>query len=149
MNQLTMAPRSRRHLEGKLAAKGCDEQVAKVVLDRMQEVGLVDDEVYAAMVVRSQQAGRGLARRALLQELRRKGVDDDVASSALEQVDDDSERERARGLVTKKMRSMHGLDVTVQTRRLAGMLARKGYSSGTAWSVIREAVADAPEYQRD
>ena len=50
--------------------------------------------------------------------------------------------ERARALVAKKMRSMHGLDATVQTRRLAGMLARKGYSSSVSWSVIREAIAD-------
>lgn len=149
LRQLTMAPRSRRQLEEKLAAKGCEEQVAKVVLDRMQDVGLVDDEAYAAMVVRSQQAGRGLARRALSQELRRKGVDDDVAQGALEQIDDESERERARALVVKKMRSMHGLDAAVQTRRLAGMLARKGYSSSMSWAVIKEAVADAPEHQRD
>ncbi|MDQ2852884.1 MAG: recombination regulator RecX [Actinomycetota bacterium] len=149
LQQLTMAPRSRRHLEDKLAAKGCDEQVSKVVLDRMQDVGLVDDAAYAGMLVRSQQVGRGLARRALAQELRRKGVDDDVAQEALEQIDDESERARAHALVAKKMRSMHGLDALVQTRRLAGMLARKGYSSSMSWSVIREAVADAPEHQRD
>lgn len=149
LRQLTMAPRSRSQLEDKLAAKGCEDHVAKVVLDRMQEVGLVDDEAFAGMVVRSQHAGRGLARRALSQELRRKGVQDDIAQSALEQIDDEGERERARALVLKKMRSMHGLDATVQTRRLAGMLARKGYSSSMSWSVIKEAIADAPEHQRD
>lgn len=149
MRQLTMAPRSRHQLLEKLRVKGCDDDVSRVVLDRMQEVGLVDDEAYAGMVIRSGQTSRGLARRALSQELRRKGVDDDIVQGALEQIDDESERDRARALVLKKMRSLHGLDAVVQTRRLAGMLARKGYSSSMSWSVIKEAVADAPEHQRD
>ncbi|WP_346770760.1 regulatory protein RecX [Luteipulveratus flavus] len=149
LRQLTMAPRSRQQLADKLRQKGCDEQVAHEVLDRMEEVGLVDDEAYAQLVVRSQQSGRGLARRALRQELRRKGVDDDVAGATLEQIGDEEEKERARELVAKKLRSMHGLDAAVQTRRLAGMLARKGYSSSVSWQVIREAITDAPEHQPD
>ena len=55
----------------------------------------------------------------------------------------------ARALVAKKLRSMHGLTAEVQTRRLAGMLARKGYSSSTSFAVIREAIAEAPEHQPD
>lgn len=109
----------------------------------------MDDEAYAGLLVRSQQAGRGLARRALALELRRKGIEDDVAAVALEGIPDDEEREQARRLVAKRLRTMHGLDATVQTRRLAGMLARKGYPSSLAFSVIREAIADAPEHQRD
>ena len=100
------------------------------VLDRLTEVGLVDDEAFAEMLVRSQQAGRGLARRALARELRSKGIDPELAAETLDGIDDESERERARELVAKKLRSMHGLDApSVQTRRLAGMLARKGYAS--------------------
>lgn len=149
LRQLTMAPRSRQQLFDKLMAKGCQPDVADRVLDRMQQVGLVDDEAYAGSLVRSQQAGRGLARRALRQELRRKGVDDETAGAALDDISDESEKERARELVEKKLRSMHGLEAHVQTRRLAGMLARKGYSSSVAYGVIREAIADAPEHQPD
>lgn len=149
LRQLTMAPRSRKQLSDKLAQRGCDPDVADAVLDRMAEVGLIDDEAYARMLVRSQQVGRGLASRALAQELRKKGVDDEVARATLDEVDPEEEKERARALVAKKMRSMAGLEATVQTRRLAGMLARKGYSSSVSWSVIREAIADAPEHQRD
>ncbi len=110
---------------------------------------MVDDAAYADLLIRSQQAGRGLARRALAQELRRKGVDDDTAQAALDAVDDRDEEERARALVAKKLRSMSGLDAVVQTRRLAGMLARKGYGSEVAVRVVREAVREAPEHQRD
>lgn len=149
LRQLTSAPRSRKQLADKLRERGCDEGVATTVLDRLEEVGLIDDAAYAATLARSQQEKRGLARRAIAQELRRKGVDADVIREQLDTIDDEDERDRARPLVDKKLRSMHGLDAQVQARRLAGMLARKGYSSSIAWSVIREAIADAPEHQPD
>ena len=149
LRQLAMAPRSRAQLEQKLSQRGCPADVAAAVLDRMTEVGLVDDEAYAQMLVRSQQAGRGLAKRALARELRTKGIEDDLAQRALASIPDADERDRARTLVDKKLRAMHGLGIAVQTRRLAGMLARKGYSSSVIDAVIREAIADAPEHLPD
>ena len=149
LRQLTAAPRSRSQLEQALRRKECPDDVAAAVLDRMEEVGLVDDTAYAGMLVRTQQAGRGLARRALAQELRRKGVDDETAQAALDEVDPHEEEDRARELVAKKMRSMTGLEPVVQTRRLAGMLARKGYPSELTMRIVREAVREAPEHQRD
>ena len=104
-----MAPRSRAQLEDKLRQRDCPDDVAAAVLDRLTEVGLVDDEAYAQMLVRSQQAGRGLARRALARELHTKGIDPELAAETLDGIDDESERERARELVAKKLRSMHGL----------------------------------------
>jgi regulatory protein len=149
LRQLTMAPRSRAQLEQKLAQRDCPADVAAAVLDRMTEVGLVDDAAYAQMLVRTQQAGRGLAKRALARELRTKGIGDDLADEALALVSDEDERDRARTLVDKKLRAMHGLGIAVQTRRLAAMLARKGYPSSIAYAVIREAIAEAPEHLPD
>ena len=149
LRQLAMAPRSRAQLEQKLAQRDCPADVATAVLDRMSEVGLVDDEAYALMLVRSQQAGRGLAKGALARELRSKGIDDDLAQEALASISDADERDRARALVDKKLRAMHGLGIEVQTRRLAGMLARKGYSPSMTYAVIREAIAEAPEHLPD
>lgn len=149
LRQLAMAPRSRQQLRDKLRQRNCPDDVAEAVLDRMAEVGLVDDEAFAGMLVRSKQAGRGLATRALSQELRTKGIDPETAEAVLADIDPDEERERARALVDKKLRTLHGLEPTVQTRRLAGILARKGYPSSVAFAVIREALAEAPEHQRD
>jgi regulatory protein len=149
LRQLAMAPRSRAELMQKLAQRGCATEVADAVLDRMTQVGLVDDQAYAQMLVRTQQSGRGLAKRALARELRTKGIEDHLAEEALASVSDEDERDRARALVDKKLRAMHGLGIEVQTRRLAGMLARKGYSSSVTYAVIREAIADAPEHLPD
>ena len=149
LRQLTMAPRSRKQLEDKLRQRGCEDDVARVVLDRLTEVGLVDDEAYARMLVRNRQETRGLAPRALTQELRRKGVADQIIEDTLADVDPDEDADRARALVEKRLRTMRGLDRQVQTRRLAGFLARKGYDSSLAFRVIREALDGLPEHQRD
>lgn len=146
---LTGAPKSRSELEKALRRKDCPDDVAAEVLDRFEQVGLVDDEAYAQAFVRSKQAGRGLARRALSHELRKKGVDEQIAAAVLDEVDPEDERARAHELVAKKLRSMHGLDRTVQTRRLSGLLARKGYGSEIARLVINEALDAQPEHQRD
>ena len=149
LRQLAMAPRSRAELMQKLAQRGCAADVAATVLDRMTQVGLVDDQAYAQMLVRVQQSGRGLAKCALARELRTKGIEDHLAEEALASISDEDERDRARALADKKLRAMHGLGIEVQTRRLAAMLARKGYSSSVTYAVIREAIADAPEHLPD
>jgi regulatory protein len=108
-------------------------------------VGLIDDAAYARAWVSSRQAGRGLARRALSAELRAKGVDPGVAADAVAAVDDDDEREAARRLVARKVGGMHRLDRVTASRRLVGMLARKGYTGGLAAAVVREALDAADD----
>jgi regulatory protein len=65
LERLTGAPRSRAELEKSLAKKHVPAHVARKLLDRFTEVGLVDDEAFARAWVESRQRGRGLARRAL------------------------------------------------------------------------------------
>lgn len=149
LRQLTIAPRSRAQLERKLADRGCDPAVAARVLDRMEQVGLVDDAAYAEQFVQSQRRGKGLSGAALRRQLRDKGVDDDIATDAVGGLDSDSERARAEQLAATRMRSLAGLDPQVQARRLAAMLTRKGYPPGVVYPVVREVVNSAPEHARD
>ncbi|WP_246142723.1 regulatory protein RecX [Nocardioides rubriscoriae] len=143
LDQLTGRARSRSELADKLASKGVPDDVATRLLDRFEEVGLVDDDAFARAWIsgRGAAAGKGLARRALAQELRRKGIADDVAREALDEVDPADEEEAARALVRKKLRSLHRVDDTTATRRLVGMLARKGYGSGLAFAVVKDELA--------
>lgn len=138
LDQLTGQARSRSELSAKLAAKRVPDDVATRLLDRFEEVGLVDDEAFARAWVSSRQTSKGLARRALAQELRRKGVADEVARDALDEVDPDDEVEAARRLVRRKLRTAARLDRATAVRRLSGMLARKGYPAGVAFRVVRE-----------
>jgi regulatory protein len=145
LDALTGQARTRRELADKLAKREVPDDVAAELLDRFTDVGLIDDAAFASAWVESRHRSRGLAPRALAQELRRKGVDDEEAKAALEQIDEDDQRAAARALVDRKMRSVRGLDPQVATRRLAGMLARKGYGAGLAFSVVREALAEDDE----
>lgn len=143
LDALTGQARSRKELADKLAKKGVPPELAMRLLDRFTEVGLIDDAAFARSWVESRHRSRGLAPRALAQELRRKGVDDETAKEALEQVDEADQRTTAQAMVRKKMRSLHGVDQATATRRLAGLLARKGYSAGLAYSVVREVLAES------
>ncbi len=143
LDQLTGQARSRKELADKLATKGVSAELATRLLDRFQEVGLVDDDAFARSWVASRQPGKGLARRALAQELRRKGIDDEVARSALDDIDPEDEEASARLLVRKKLRTLSRVDDTTATRRLVGLLARKGYPSGLAFAVVRDELTSA------
>ena len=149
LRQLSMGPRSRVQLERKLDQRGCDPQVAAVVLDRMEEVGLVDDAAFADILVQSRRRTKGLAGAALVAELREKGVDPELAREAVGELDPQTDRARAEDLAFRKLATMAGLEPQVQARRLAAMLARKGYGSGTVYAVVRDVIENAPEHQRD
>ena len=86
-----------------MARKDVPDSVAEKVLDRFTEVGLIDDAEFARMLVRTRHAERGLSRRAIAVELRRKGIDDELAGAALEEVDSDDEEAAARALVRRKL----------------------------------------------
>ncbi|NXY99561.1 recombination regulator RecX [Streptomyces sp. BR123] len=137
---LTGMPRTRRQLADALAKRGIAEEVAQEVLSRFEEVGLIDDAAFAGAWVESRHRGRGLARRALAQELRTKGVQASLVQEALEQLDSEQEEQTARELVERKLRATRGLDREKRIRRLAGMLARKGYPEGMALRVVRRAL---------
>ena len=146
LDALTGQARSRKELADKLAKKLVPIEIAVRLLDRFEEVGLVDDEAFARMWVSHRQPGKGLARRALAQELRRKGIDDEVAREVLDEVDPADEEAAARRLVRKKLRTLTRVDDTVATRRLVGLLARKGYNSGMAYAIVRDELAAADRH---
>ena len=141
LDQLEHAPRTRAELAEALHHKGVDEATAEAVLSRFTEVGLIDDVAFAQRWVASRHRSRGLAGRALSQELRRKGIDDETAREAVGELDPDLELQTARALVDRKLGATQGLTSQARVRRLAAMLARKGYPAGLAYQVVKEALA--------
>lgn len=142
LRQLSMGPRTRAQLSAALRRRQIPADVVEAVLDRFEDVRLVDDQEFARQWVETRHHGKGLARRALAYELRNRGVDGPVADGALQQVSADSELAAARALVRRRAATMTGDDPTRKVRRLAGMLARKGYGPGVAMQAIREQLAD-------
>lgn len=140
IRQLAVRPRTRAELAKALAKWEISAETIAEVLDRYDEVGMIDDAAFARAWVSSRHQGKGLARRALANELRQRGVDAEVATEALETVDDDAEAAAARTLVDRKLRSARGTPEQV-FRRLVGMLARKGYPAGVAIGAVKDALA--------
>ncbi|MFD3524803.1 recombination regulator RecX [Streptomyces sp. NPDC058653] len=137
---LTGTPRTRKQLADALEKRDIPADVAAEVLSRFEDVGLINDAAFAGAWVESRHHGRGLARRALANELRTKGVDPDLIDEAVGQLDSDQEEATARELVARRLRSTRGMDRDRRVRRLAGMLARKGYPQGMAMRVVKQAL---------
>ncbi len=147
---LTARARTRAELAGALAKRGYPDEVAQPVLRRLEAVGLIDDEDFAAQWVRSRQVNAGKGRRALAAELRTRGVDDEVIAVAVAGIDAGVERVRAEQLVQRRLRREvlgTGDDEKVM-RRLVGMLARRGYGQSMAVAVVADALAAERERRR-
>lgn len=142
---LDVRPRTYIELATALTKRGIPDDVIGDILDRYREVGMVDDAAFARAWVSSRHNSRKLSRRALSNELRRKGVDTELVDEALAQVDEDSERVAAKELAEKRLRSMGSVPPDAVFRRLVGMLARKGYPAGMAVGVIKEVLAEQAE----
>jgi regulatory protein len=142
LRRLTAAPRTRADLRADLLKRNIPEDVADRVLDRFVDVGLVNDEQFAAMWVESRHRSRGTARSVLRQELRTKGVADESIAAALEQIDDDDERQRGLELARSKDRSLRRFDAGTRMRRLTSLLVRRGYRHGLAFAIARDIVGE-------
>jgi regulatory protein len=139
-------------LSGQLTKRGYPDDIRDRVLDRLAAAGLVDDTDFAEEWVRSRRAKAGKSKRALAVELQTKGVDNDVITSALDGLGADAERERAEQLVRARLRrEALGGDSKEEvrvSRRLAAMLARRGYSQTLAGEVVVAELAAERERRR-
>jgi regulatory protein len=147
---LTARARTRAELEGQLTKRGYPDDISATVLDRLTQVGLVDDADFAEQWVRSRRMNAGKGKRALAAELRTKGVDNEVIAAALAEIDAGAERERAEQLVRDKLRreKLGDDDDAKVARRLVGMLARRGYSQSMAFDVVTGEIANERERRR-
>src|ERR1700737_463226 len=125
---LTAKARTRAELAGQLKKRGYPDDVSGRVLDRLADVGLVDDLGFAVQWVQSRQANGAKGKRALAADLRKKGVQDDVIAEALDGIDASAEHDRAAKLMQTRLRreNLDG-DHAKVARRLSGKLGRPGY----------------------
>ncbi len=137
---LTGRPRTRTELADALGRHGIPDETAAAVLARLADVGLIDDAAFARAWVESRHHHRGLARRALSAELKRRGVGGQDIEAAVSALDPADEMATARQLVDKALGSSRGKPLPVRIRRLVGLLARKGYPAPVAYRIVREAI---------
>jgi regulatory protein len=130
---------SRRELELKLRQKGIDGEVAAPVLDRLAEVGLIDDEAFARSFVAHRQRSKPRGSRALSAELRRRGVSAEVIERVLREATEEEDAvEAARRAAAPKLRALRDKPAAEARRKAEQFLLRRGFDYGT----IRAALGD-------
>jgi regulatory protein len=137
---LTAEPRTRAQLAQALHRGGVPTEAAESVLSRFADAGLINDAAFARAWVESRHHSRGLSRRSLSAELKRRGVDGEEIREAVDALDPEQEVATARRLVEQKMASTRGQPPQARARRVASLLARKGYPPGLTFRLIREAM---------
>jgi regulatory protein len=136
---LAVRQRSRKELERRLVQAGFEAEAVANELERLEQVGLIDDAAFAAAVVESRIGVRGESRRAVGIKLQQAGVDRDVALAALDQAPGD-EQERADRLAESRAARVSGLDAATGFARVSGFLMRRGYAPAVARQAARRAL---------
>jgi regulatory protein len=126
-----LAPRakSRAELHAHLKKRGVDE---------LELQGLLNDLEFAQIWSESRQRQKKLSKRSIAQELKFKGVSQDIIDETLENIDDEDEYKMAFTLAERKYRSCSHLDHDVVYRRVHGLLSRKGFSHSISGRIMRE-----------
>jgi len=135
---LTIRPRSRKELAGKLLDKGFPASIIDAVLEHVTRLGYLDDAAFAAQWAASRVRGRGFGRRRIEQELRLKGISNaTIKETLLTLFNEAPEVETARKEADKKLKTLTRFEPEVRRRRLAGFLERKGFSSEIIRTILR------------
>jgi regulatory protein len=142
LRKLTARACTRYEVEQALQAKNVPQAAIDAVLDRLEEVGLINDASFAVDWVISRQQRRHLSRRVLSRELQAKGVEPSEIDGALDRVDLNAELRSASDLVERKRAAMNGLPRDVQYRRLAGMLSRRGFDASITARVLADVLSE-------
>jgi regulatory protein len=126
--------RSRREVRDRLRRYGYGEETVQAVIGRLEELGYLDDEEFARMVVREK--ARRYGPRRVSADLRRSGVDAELAQDVVEEeFSERSELEAARSAAARRY-NRGGSDA--EARRVYGFLMRRGYSADVCAEVARE-----------
>lgn len=157
LRRLTGSAKSRRQLAEALREKGFGEDVISAVLDRMEEVALVDDAAFARAWVRTRHETKGLGSAALRRELIDRGVPEPFIEEALTQLSAEDEEAAARELLEKKLGQTvipagsgpeQRRERDKHARRLVAMLGRRGHPPSQSMRLVREVLDERQERLR-
>lgn len=149
VNMLNHSRRTRAGLRDGLRRREFPDDIIETVLDRLTEVGLVDDFAYARDYANYAGTEKCRSRRRIAEELRSKGVGGSAVSAALESLGEDNDWQAARALAAKKLRSLSAHPYEVKYRRIGGALSRAGFNTSIVLEVLRETLGEALELERD
>lgn len=145
------APKTSKALSERLLTLGYPEEHVRAAIERLEQIGLLDDERLARSLLASRDRSRQRGDRALLQELRRRGVGEELAGRLLAERFAEGAVEGGDGVELRAARSAaarlapRGGGPRAEGRRIAQALLRRGFPAGIAWQVARERLAEGPQ----
>lgn len=131
---LSYRPRSTAEMRERLARRGTPPHLQEETLQRLREMGLLDDEAFARSWVESRQRTSPRGRRLLARELRAKGIGGEAARRSLAHLD---EEEAAYRAAARRAPALAGLPYDQFQRRLGDFLLRRGFSYETVRHTVR------------
>jgi regulatory protein len=135
--QLSRSMKTKRQLAIILEKREIPAEIALPLLDRFEEVNLIDDKAFAYSYVRSR-VERGKSARIIDRELSQKGVPKDLIALALEEIDPEDEAKMAFELASNRWDKLGSIDKQAKYRRVSGFLMRRGFNSQLVSSVLRD-----------
>jgi regulatory protein len=145
LNLLAASPRSAKELRRRLVLKGEPPELADLAIQRLLDLGLLNDADYARQIARSKATSQGHSRRRLQQELFKRGVQRDVADAAISDVMEDETIDSEaiiEKIARRKARSLAKLEPAARRRRLYDFLARRGYDHDDIQRAIATVMAE-------
>ena len=143
MHALTRRGMSVAEMTRLLEAREIEPEEVEAEIERLERVGLLDDQALADTLVRTLQDRKGLGRSAISAELRRRKVDQGAIDEALESIDTDDELTRAIEVATKRAGQLSSYDPATAKRRLGAYLQRRGYSGSVLSAAMNAALNPA------
>ncbi len=143
---LSYRARSERELGDRLARKGFARPAIDAALERLLELGYLDDAAFARLWTKNRQTTGPRSRRLLTVELRRQGV---AQSAAEEATADVSDEEAAYDATRRRMKALRGLEYARFRERLGSFLTRRGFGYDVARGVIERCWAELEEEETE
>lgn len=142
---ISFRPRSEKEIREFLQKKRkklgqTTEVIFQRVLDRLRELGYLDDEKFVRWWIDQRQLHRPKGMRFIVAELRGKGIAQDVIDAVITQESEHSELDGARSIVNKKMKQWKTLPIPEKKKKIYEHLARRGFTSELIRHIIDEVV---------
>jgi regulatory protein len=139
--QLSSGAKTSKQLADRLSKKEIPNELAQRLIERFKEVGLIDDHQVAETIARSRRESRGWSSAAIRRDLLKRGVPSQIIDDVLAEFDSTSELSTAVKIARQRYARLANLPPDVASRRLAGFLARRGYSNSVVFEAVRQSLA--------
>jgi regulatory protein len=145
VNFISYRPRSTKEVTDRLLRKGFSAELIQVVVERLRELGLLNDLEFARMFIRDKLRGKPMGRALLRRKLHEKGISFQATERVVnEYVTDESEQEAATTIAARKLK-MSGarfskLEPAVRQKRIADYLLNRGFSAEVAYKTARSII---------